>query len=1372
MKNRSLLLLICCLSGVPSLFSQVNLISEGGSTNCTGLLYDTGGPDGDYGPDEDFTYVICPTGNPSCVEFTFEFYDLENENLSDALRIFDGDVNGGSATEIVVLGGEAGLAGDVGDVTGAVCFRTFATSGCVSVQFQSDSDGERSGFSAAWNCAPAACNTARPISVDTSVNATTIAEAIRGPGTVISNVTLTCPNGAYGVFNGAGSDLGLETGVLLTTGRAAGAIGPNVTGDLGEFGSPSGPSPGDLDLDALGTLLGETAASQDACVLELDVIVDTDELIFDYTFGSDEYPEFVDNEVNDIFAFFISGPGIDGEVELNNQRNIAILPNGRGTVVQIDSINSASNNEYYRNNSLGQSVDYDGLTAGFRGEPKTLRARADVTACESYHLKLAIADRGDDAYDSGVFIAGLCGGLPDVDISMASGIDYLVEDCLDQSDSIRIVFNNVKEVAQTYALQTGGTAVLNQDYILPGLPTNIVFQPGRTVLTFPVVIIGDGEDEGEENITFSFVADFGCDTEVDITSISIPLRDNAEVTLETSNGGETVFFCAGSTFELTASGATDYTWTTDVGPIIATGDTSLVTPANDGQVTLVGSVGNCTDTVRFNVEAIATEVEILNPDTINVCQGDTVQLMQTNNTDDQGIVWLTTAGFLDNATTPNPRVIPQFSRYYVVSAGPDGGCGAKDSVYIDVDVFVVPELISDTLLCQGYPIMLIQGDSIQDTGNTTYNWSPGSFLTDSTDVNAVYDPNLFIDTVFTLISAVENGACADTQEVRIELIQSSLSIFGNDTITACLGETEIVLEASVNPGANGTIRWFPSTGALSGNNDRTYRVEPLSDIKYYVEATVNGCYQIDSVTVRIDSLPDMPMTLEPIKDPYCQGDTFYIRSPTYDPGDFPLITHSWDVAPGLASPDDLYNGVFFAQDSIMMMRTTENGACRTVDSIQVNVIKPPILIFDPVDPMVCPGDPLQITVTFGEGGPRGELEWEDPNNTLSCDDCLDPVATVSGPTTYTIEVTAEGSDCSMPVMYSIGIIEDTPPTLTNQTNICSGDSRQIIDGGIVPGYTYRITGGGIDSTDPRLIVTPPANNTTYTVTTTGDCGTFTDMVTFTFRDVYTLTASGPGSICLGDNATLRAQLSNETRGEFIWRNAAGVIVGEGVQIDVRPEEQTTYTVTFTESAGGCGTSATADVTVDVFGGNIFPEIIAISSNGTELMENDTIFSGTQVTLSVIGIPAGLDVNIQWSGNYDPSTGTGESLLVNVPDDGPNGSDLNYTVTVSATGADCPVSQSISLNYISTEARFPGVITPNGDGTNDFFRLFTAGTVTDYTLLIFNRWGQKVFESTDPMEDWDGTKNGTPQNMDTYLYVAKYRLNGAEKEEDGQFSLIR
>lgn len=294
--------------------------------------------------------------------------------------------------------------------------------------------------------------------------------------------------------------------------------------------------------------------------------------------------------------------------------------------------------------------------------------------------------------------------------------------------------------------------------------------------------------------------------------------------------------------------------------------------------------------------------------------------------------------------------------------------------------------------------------------------------------------------------------------------------------------------------------------------------------------------------------------------------------------------------------------------------------------------------------------------------------------------------------------------------------------------------------------------------------------TTVTIPSSLGCDSVVTL-RLTVLDDPILEAFGPDIVCLSDNAaTLRAQLSNDTQGTFVWTDATGEFLGEGIEIIVNPLVQSMYTVTFTEGAGGCGTSVTTEVTVDVFDDEI-PGLSIVATNDLGDVLPTTVFAGNRVTLTLEGIPNGLDVDVQWSGNYNPGTGSGTSITVDVPVEG--GADLAYTARVTVAGTDCSVSVPINLSYERGEAKFPDVITPNGDGTNDFFKLFASpGAVTDYTLLIFNRWGQKVFESTDPLENWDGTKNGTPQNMDTYVYVAKYRLNGTEIEEDGQFSLIR
>lgn len=108
-----------------------------------------------------------------------------------------------------------------------------------------------------------------------------------------------------------------------------------------------------------------------------------------------------------------------------------------------------------------------------------------------------------------------------------------------------------------------------------------------------------------------------------------------------------------------------------------------------------------------------------------------------------------------------------------------------------------------------------------------------------------------------------------------------------------------------------------------------------------------------------------------------------------------------------------------------------------------------------------------------------------------------------------------------------------------------------------------------------------------------------------------------------------------------------------------------------------------------------------------------------------------------------------------------------STTVTYDGADI-------AEFCECKDRIPEVITPNGDGTNDIFRLFSNCPAEDFTLIIFNRWGQPVFRSSNPGEAWDGTVNGTPQNSDVYLYRMAFRFAGTEKVEirEGKFNLIR
>lgn len=202
---------------------------------------------------------------------------------------------------------------------------------------------------------------------------------------------MNCPSTAYGSFaNGNTTNIGINNGILLTTGSASMAIGPNNSASQGQCNNTSSSDP---QLIAI-----EPQATYDLCVLEFDIIPECSQLTIRFVFGSEEYPEFVNASFNDAFGFFISGPGPAPGCSpgFYNNTNVATLPNNT-TPVSIDNVNAGNNAAYYVDNTGGATIQYDGFTT-------VLTRTINVCPCQTYHWKFAIADAGDCIYDSGVFL--------------------------------------------------------------------------------------------------------------------------------------------------------------------------------------------------------------------------------------------------------------------------------------------------------------------------------------------------------------------------------------------------------------------------------------------------------------------------------------------------------------------------------------------------------------------------------------------------------------------------------------------------------------------------------------------------------------------------------------------------------------------------------------------------------------------------------------------------------------------------------------------------------------------------------------------------------------------------------------------------------
>jgi hypothetical protein len=208
-----------------------------------------------------------------------------------------------------------------------------------------------------------------------STNATALAQLIAGTGVTVANATYTGSTKSAGTFAGGAGSVGIGSGVMLSTGDIATAIGPNNDSSAGDDMA----QPGDTALDNLVA----PYFTQDAAVLEFDVVPAAATIGISFVFASEEYNEFVGSQYNDVIAIYVNGVN---------------CANYNGLPVNVNSINNDSNASLYVDNTGGsRNTQFDGMTV-------VLQCVGAVTPHAANHVKIAIADTSDGIYDSAVFI--------------------------------------------------------------------------------------------------------------------------------------------------------------------------------------------------------------------------------------------------------------------------------------------------------------------------------------------------------------------------------------------------------------------------------------------------------------------------------------------------------------------------------------------------------------------------------------------------------------------------------------------------------------------------------------------------------------------------------------------------------------------------------------------------------------------------------------------------------------------------------------------------------------------------------------------------------------------------------------------------------
>lgn len=573
-----------------------------------------------------------------------------------------------------------------------------------------------------------------------------------------------------------------------------------------------------------------------------------------------------------------------------------------------------------------------------------------------------------------------------------------------------------------------------------------------------------------------------------------------------------------------------------------------------------------------------------------------------------------------------------------------------------------------------------------------------------------------------------------------------------------------------------TYTWQPD-----GQSTSAITVCPNSTATYTLQVgSAGACItpQTCSTSVTINVIPPIVVSVSPSAATICPGSSTTLAATgggTYT-WSTTETTSKITVSPGTSST---YTVI------------VTNGNCTGSATVSVTVVANLVPIITG-DTTICNGTSTMLSTSGG-----GTYLWSDNTTNSSI--------TVSPASTSTYSVTVTSGSCSGTASVQVLVNPYPTPTINGTSAICSGQSATLTAS---TGDSYSWNPGGQTT---GSITVSPSGTTDYivTVTTNGCSGSASTQVLV--NPTPNPAISGTSSICTGDTTTLVTNIA----GPYSWSPG-----GETTQsITVIPSGTTTYIVSVT--VNGCTGTAAQTVTVippvkaNITGNNIcMGEIVKLAASGgtnylwntgattstiTETPINTTTYSvmvttgncadTASYTVTVGSLPVAIvsgDTTIVY-GQSTSLTSSGGDTYQWIPSNGLScDTCANPIAAPTATTQYCiiiknSVGCSDSACVIVTvdlkcgfegELFVPNGFSPNNDGQNDVLLVRGAG-ITELHWTIFNRWGEKVFETTDPQQEWDGTFKGKQLDPAVFIYYLKAScLTGEEISIKGNVAIIR
>ncbi len=605
------------------------------------------------------------------------------------------------------------------------------------------------------------------INVNGGQTASVLAQKLAGQGVTVLNAVLRCPSQANGLFTVVNSNLGLDSGIVLTTGRAQTIIGAyGVNGPADALASSDNGVPGDSMLNIL-----SGQHTLDACRLDFDVVPAGDTVSIDYVFSSEEYISAVCGPYNDVFAFFISGPGIAGldnmalvpgttiPVTINSINNG--IPGSTGNIINCTSMGPGSPfTAYYNDNASGTSITHKGMTT-------VLKAMHVVNPCDTYHFRIVIADAGNAKYDSGVFLeaGSLKTGDYKVQALATPVFDGLLPICIKGClpGHFRVKNPKTKATPQVIRFATTGSAVSGVDYV--PLADSVVIPPYSAyadvqVFGLPTAI------NGPKTLGITIFAPAICNSvSYDADSAVLTIYDTIHISTHPTD----TMICGNDSVLLKVTGDSiyNYNWIPLTGLYGGNSMTPLAFPAVSTVYTVTASLPGTScpfKTATVNMITRATAGIVLVADT-QVCYNSSFQLSPVVAPANSfySYYWTGPGGYSSTVEQPLlPANEPaNAGTYHLEVLNDTNGCKGRADINVAIFTPPLPSVISPAYYCLNGQSMALNA-----YGNEVRWYLPDGAMVSSAPAPPVAALAKYIYQVSNVVNSCESPKV--DVEVRVE----------------------------------------------------------------------------------------------------------------------------------------------------------------------------------------------------------------------------------------------------------------------------------------------------------------------------------------------------------------------------------------------------------------------------------------------------------------------------------------------------------------------------------------------------------------------------------------------------------------------------